>query len=276
MKKLTILGTGVSCKDPDWTNDIWATGSCFADSYADKTERIDLGFELHKVDVIRGILDKKKVQFDYNRYKTPSMVQSIYDDWSGIIDDVREFPLEDMIKYVKGRKFFTSTFAYMIVYAAMQGYKEIELNRILLSFDHEYLYEMPCIEYWCNILTQTENIHFSIPEDSEIYSNHKLYGYEPKNNAKKVQSRLKYVWHNFNERLMEYEKLLGENSTNYAIIDTLNWIRTQPDVKQIEEAYNEAKRRVKNDDPILQGIVNSLNEYRGALQLSYFYENLID
>jgi len=278
-KKLCIVGTGTSIFEPNYDDkntDIWICGTAFSSNYTDIIKRCDLGFEIHKIERMVKLYEDSKIEVDYNKYNCHIMVQNAKHILTKeIIKQPVTFPLLSVIKY-GGKRFYTSTFSYMIVYAAMLGYKDITLNGILLSADKEYIYEVPCIEYWCNLLTQRENIHFSIPEDSELFSSTKLYGYQEYRNEYNVYSRNRWLWEKFDRNLCAYEKLLADLQKNKGVKETLEYIAKNPKAEDIQKLYNECNKIANESASKIQSVINDMNMQKGALQISSFYKNLID
>jgi hypothetical protein len=279
MKKLIILGTGDSIFQPDYDNytfDIWACGTAFSSNYTKKIKRLDLGFEIHKFDRMVKIFEDAKLLVDYNKYNCPIMVQDQDDKLiNEYIEKPITFPIDEVLKF-GGKRFYTSTFSYMIVYAAMMGYKDISLYQLLMSADKEYVYEVPCVEYWCNLLTQRENINFSIPEDSELFSSYKLYGYEEYKNQYKVMSRNRWLWEKFDRNLCDYEKMLADLQKNLGVKQTLELLRNNPPADKIQMVYEESCKKSNEIAGKIQNTINDMNLQKGALQIASFYKNMIE
>lgn len=280
MKKLILLGTATSVFNPPYENqdyEFWGTGTCFGNSSTSHREikRIDLGFEIHKMDRMKKLIDEGK-DLQYNKFKCPIMVQNANDKLTReIIEKPITFPLQDMLKFA-GKKYFTSSFSYMVVYAAMLGYKDIGLYGILLCFDGEFTFQKPCIEYWCNLLTQRENIHFYVPEDSELFNSSKLYGYDEYKNEYKVKSRSKTLWDIFDKSLGEFELTTNEYQKNQGILQTLDFLQKRPSGEEIQSLYDIALKKATERGAQLKLSVNQMNQFKGALQNMYFYDDKLE
>jgi hypothetical protein len=87
----------------------------------------------------------------------------------------RVFPAEELIEYF-GRKYFTSTPAWMVAHAIWEHDKaktkktklsEIRMFGITLSTTHEYFLQRPCMEYWIG-QAEARGIKFVIPDMSTL------------------------------------------------------------------------------------------------------------
>ena len=113
---LYIIGSGMTAILHDWEapGTRWSVGSCSA--YGNK---IDLYFSLHQGQDI-GVDNQIKLG---------------------------ELPIDDIKKYA-GSDYFNNSIAYMIVYAVMNGYVDIELYGVDAEQESEYAFERPCLAYW--------------------------------------------------------------------------------------------------------------------------------
>jgi len=59
----------------------------------------------------------------------------------------KRYPIENIIEEF-GSDYFTSSVAYAIALAVYFGAEEIKLYGVALSFEGEYYFERPCVEYW--------------------------------------------------------------------------------------------------------------------------------
>jgi len=119
MKKLCIVGGGVTRDKAPYKSDcvIWSTASVGLN-----IPRCDVVFELH--DGVFSDDELNKFPAVYMRERSASVPNSL------------RFPIEDLI--VKHGKHFNGTISMMLGFAAMQGYKDIELYGIDFSSDDEY------------------------------------------------------------------------------------------------------------------------------------------
>jgi hypothetical protein len=86
-----------------------------------------------------------------------------------------KYPIDQAIKYL-GEKYFTSSFAYMLVLAVMMGFKRIECYGFDMGSGTEYHYQRPNAEYLIG-WARGRGIEVYIPEQSPLCSG-SLYAYE--------------------------------------------------------------------------------------------------
>lgn len=275
-KRLVMLGTAISCFETDWNIEkceYWATGSAFGEAHKD-VGKIDLGFEIHDIYLISKIAVERKV--DYNKFNCPVLVQNAdHVMTKQLIDNPVTFPLEDMLEYVKeinGAKFFTSTFCFMLVYAAMLGYKDVALHKILLTNDGEYFLERPGVEYWIDLLGQKEEMAFNFPEDAEMWAGSVLYGYEERPNIWKIESRRKSLWMDFMKHYYHIEYLNSSISKTAGMIDMFYAMQKEKDIKKVEGLIEESKKELEKKTVELNSSRDKYMMASGALQSQSFSE----
>lgn len=72
------------------------------------------------------------------------------------------------VEELYGSLYLTSSPAYMIAYALLQGATEIQLYGVDLSIgDHEYFWQRPCVEAWIGF-AKGRGVKFFIPEISHV------------------------------------------------------------------------------------------------------------
>jgi len=274
-KKLLFLGTAATCLDVDYDDydDIWAAGSAFGECYND-IPRIDLGFEIHPMDQM--ILIAKERNVNFNKYDCPILVQ----DENGnitkqMIDKPVTFPLDDVIAYVKEMNAslcFTSTFCYMIVYAAMMGYKDITIYKILLTSDLEYFLERPGLEYWVERLGHVEEINYIFPEDAEMWSSDILYGYEQRPNMWKLESRKKYLWDCFIKHFIDCEALNGVLNRCSGMLEMFHVMSKIGDKEQINKLVKDCRENIEKHSGKFKLSREKFMQFSGSLQTTMFHE----
>lgn len=93
-----------------------------------------------------------------------------------IADITREnFPFKECEELVGGQ-YFNNSVSYLIAYAILQGYKEIELYGMKFISDHEHRN----LEYW-NVrelifFAKGRGVKITAPYDSELFRHYELYG----------------------------------------------------------------------------------------------------
>lgn len=271
MNKLTLLGTAQSIFPVDFKEkdmEFWGTGTVFSRSIKG-IKKLDLGFEIHNGETMYKITQERDI--DYSIYKCPIMVQNAEDEWTKkIIKNPVTFPLQEVIKYA-GVKFFTSTFCYMFVYAAMMGYKDIKFSKILLCSGGEYFLERPGLEYWIEKLTQRENLTVHWDEDCELFGNEILYGYEQRPNIYKLRSYQKHLWSRLHEEFHAIENHTASINKNIGAVECYNLLKSQKldDVK-LKEMMENTKKIVKDQMKQAGEHKEKYLQFFGALQQSEY------
>jgi hypothetical protein len=92
----------------------------------------------------------------------------------GIPNSVR-YPIEEAIRFA-GRDYFTSSVAFMLALAGMEGFTEVHLYGINLAIGDEYFYEKPCAEWWIGRL-EGMGTKVYVPSASSLLKQHRRYGY---------------------------------------------------------------------------------------------------
>jgi hypothetical protein len=274
-KKLILLGTAVSCFQPDYNSndyEFWATGSSFGNEHYD-IKRIDLGFEIHPIGEIAQIAQERQV--DYNKFDCPIFVQdATHPIAKQLMNKPETFPLDDMLEYAKENnfaKYFTSSFCYMLVYAAMLGYKDISMYKILLTSDSEYFLERPGVEYWLERLGVAEDITFHFPEDAEFWSGTVLYGFEQRPNIWKLQSRKKYLWEVYMRHFYDIERLVANINRNTGMLEMFH-ILQRVDKDKVNKILEACKKGLDESSVKYRGSRDKYMQFCGALQTIQFHE----
>jgi hypothetical protein len=160
-KIVNLIGMGASLKyAPNDNGENWGVNQV----YKFKNIRLD---KLFFMDGLPHLLKREnKIDADYtfdkflkdnpkieliSKYKdmVVDATKSPIDD-TRILANINEFPLNDAVE-LAGGGYFTSTVAYMLVYAIMQGFNRIRLYGFELwsgSDANEYLYQKNCFDFW--------------------------------------------------------------------------------------------------------------------------------
>ena len=122
----------------DETYDIWVLGNRY-DRYEDK--RVTCIFEIHD--------DLSEHNAGYVKWlvdtKIPLVVGKKF-PWAG--GNVNVFPFDEAEKLL-GQTYLTSSPAYMMAKAILDGYRHIEIYGVDMAVhDHEYFWQRPCMEGW--------------------------------------------------------------------------------------------------------------------------------
>lgn len=120
-----------------------------------------------------------------------------YDVITPYIEEGIERSIAFPLKQVKDKYeflYFKSTIAYMLAYAALNGYEKVCFYDVFASGSLEWVFERPAVEYWIGVLKgQGAEIVF-MDEDTRLlggrpsFGGDILYGYET--NEKKIFEKL--------------------------------------------------------------------------------------
>lgn len=176
--KIAILGSAESTRDlapfddPSWQ--IWGLAWRFYDH-----PRMDKAFEVHNPDVWPGYVKPEIYGAWLNDPRTEDgkpidvyMLPHVAPSFPG----VKAYPTEEAEKLM-GRRYFTSSFSYMLALAIMEGATEIGLWGIDLVSDEEYIEQRPAAEYLLGI-AHAKGIKITIPENSALLKASHIYGQE--------------------------------------------------------------------------------------------------
>jgi hypothetical protein len=138
--------------------------------------RIDILFEMHNSDYWTTIIERLNNFVD----KHPN-VKIYMQEQNSQIKNCVKYPLAEVqcfINHPRMRNFLTSTIAYMVVLAIMQGYKSIEMYGIHMSSEEEeYSLQRECMSTLLGF-AWGKGVDFWLPEQSDIMKSDHLYGYE--------------------------------------------------------------------------------------------------
>lgn len=104
----------------------------------------------------------------------PVFVNTVPDGWPAT---VKAFPRKEL--EAKYGTYFTSTPAWMLVWAIEQGYNEIHIYGIHLATEWEYLKQRPCMEYWIRH-AMDRGVKIILPAKCPLLKSQHVYAYEPK------------------------------------------------------------------------------------------------
>lgn len=93
-------------------------------------------------------------------------------------ENVSIYPFERVFSEF-GRKYLTSSCAYMMALAIAEGYERIEVYGVDLAVDdNEYFYQRPCMEYWIGV-ADGRGIEVVLPDACPVAKSAHLYGVQP-------------------------------------------------------------------------------------------------
>ena len=182
---IIILGTASTLISTPWDledTDYWACAPVITHRVS-KTgplvvegHRIDAIFEMHNSDYWITIIER------LNTFVSKNPDVKIYMQEQNVqIKNCVKYPLSEVqsfINHPRLRKFFTSTIAYMIILAIMQGYKSIEMYGIHMSSEEEeYSLQRECVSTLLGF-AWGKGVDFWLPDQSDVMKSDHLYGYE--------------------------------------------------------------------------------------------------
>lgn len=202
--------------------ELWTLNHAFIVKDFPKVTRL---FELHKKywylrkEVPRCVaygkwLSEKQpfpIYMQYKRKEVPSSVKFPLD--AVIKDCLSGFVEQDEDKKETIRKYFTSSFAYMMALAIHEKFDTIEIYGIDMENNTEYSYQRPCAEFWIG-LALGRGIKVILQKPCEL-CDAVLYGYE---NVPYIDiNRLKEIHRIYQARYDEYYVRMGEIAKQLAL-----------------------------------------------------------
>lgn len=169
-KKVALVGFAsntlhnVPWDDP--TFEVWGMNQ----GHMNFPRRGDRWFEMHSPEFTADVRDPQYIPW-LAKLDIPVYMIEVKDEFPTSL----RYPIEDAIKYA-GRDYFTSTVAFMLALAAMEGFEEIHLYGINLAIGDEYFYEKPCAEWWLGYLAG-KGIKIYVPHASSLLKQYLRYGY---------------------------------------------------------------------------------------------------
>lgn len=176
--KLAIVGASMLKDDPppleDHAWDVWGCNSLWR-RHLDKHGRFraDCWWEMHPI-----AAQTEQELNDMDQCPVPLYVLGdtpLY----GNLKHWITYPLDQIREAFGERDYFTSTFAYQVPLAILQGYKEIGLWGVELwqGSTREARVELPCLNYWLGV-AKGKGITVTLPGYSKLLWHEHLYGYD--------------------------------------------------------------------------------------------------
>jgi hypothetical protein len=135
--------------------------------------RFDYLFDMHHPDVMRSFSRSKEGHWDFLKGTDQPVIT---------LEQIPEiptsvaYPLDEVMERF-GTKYFTSTVAYQLAWAAIRDYDEVHIYGVNFIGREEYEYQRACTEYWIGLL-RGMGIKVHVPETSCLLQSGFLYGYE--------------------------------------------------------------------------------------------------
>lgn len=169
--KVAIVGFAASSRadapydDPTWS--IWGLNQLYR-----WVPRADRHFEIH-ANFMDAVVDGTDYRGWLRRCSLPIYMTQRQPD----IPNSVTYPLQRVIKDLEV-DYFTSTIAYEIALAIVEGFKEIALYGVDLIVNEEWAHQKPCVEFLLG-LANGRGITTTIPRTSAVCKMTHRYGYEP-------------------------------------------------------------------------------------------------
>jgi hypothetical protein len=170
-KKVAIVGFAsntmhlVPWQDPEW--ELWGLNQ----GAMNFQRRADRWFEMHQPEFTEDVRDPQYLKWLYEAVGCPVYMVETRKD---VPTSVR-YPIEAAIK-LTGRDYFTSSIAYMIALAILEGFQEIAIYGVNLAIGGEYFHQKPNAEWWIGI-AEGRGIKVYVPQAASLLKQHARYGY---------------------------------------------------------------------------------------------------
>ena len=206
-KKVAIIGFATNSLHltPWWdpTFELWGLNQ----AYMHFKRRGDRWFEMHSPEHVQDARDPQYMEF-LRQCPVPIYMLDCRVD----IPKSMRYPIEAAIQ-LAGRDYFTSSIAFMIAVAVMEGFEEIHLYGINLAIGDEWFYEKACAEWWIGF-AEGRGIKVYVPQASSLCKQYARYGYAPEARPNALtksllQSRQMQYRAKCEELLRDYHTQLG-------------------------------------------------------------------
>ncbi len=171
-KKVALVGFAtntlhlVPWNDPEF--ELWGLNQ----GYLHMHRRADRWFEMHLPEATADVRDPAYLNWLGAVREFPIyMIQT-----DRAIPNAVRFPIEAAITYHDGLDYFTSSPAFMLALAGMEGFEEIHLYGINLAIGDEYFFEKACAEEWIGFL-RGKGVKVYVPSASSLLKQYRRYGY---------------------------------------------------------------------------------------------------
>ncbi len=169
-KKVALVGFAtntlhlVPWDDPEF--EVWGMNQ----GHLNFPRRADRWFEMHMPEATADVRDPNYLTF-LQQLTIPVYMIQTYDAYPTSV----KFPIEEAMR-VAGRDYFTSTPAFMMALAYLEGFTEVHLYGINLAIGDEYFYEKACAEWWIGFL-EGKGVKVYVPSASSLLKQFRRYGY---------------------------------------------------------------------------------------------------
>lgn len=165
MKRVCIAGTSRTLKQvprdiPDL--EFWVVTNMYK-----ITKGYNRIFQIHQ--------NKDLDETDINELSNIQVPVYMQDHRSDIPTSVK-YPFDEVVKWA-GRKLFQSSIDYMIALALYEGYEEIYLYGVDMTFAEEYGYQKPSCQYWLG-RAEGMGVKIFLPDNCDLLKTYYDYGYQ--------------------------------------------------------------------------------------------------
>jgi hypothetical protein len=233
----------------DEDTEIWSLNEAGVKSWM---KRWDRWFQLHPpANFTRSNNQNDPHHFDWLKAQTkPIYMQDVYD----YIPASVKYPLDEVKAKYGG--YFTSTAAFMLALAMLEGFERIEIFGISMGSQTEYHYQRANFEYMIG-LARGLGFEVELLPQTPLCKG-QLYGYESLEVSFRQQLEYKRIDLENQQKLAEQEAL--RLTGRFTELDDL--LRTRPTVAQMEERHNELANNLNQaaaNSNFLMGQVAGLN-----------------
>lgn len=222
-KKVAIIGFAtntlhlVPWQDPAF--ELWGLNQ----GYVNFHRRPERWFEMHTPEYTADVRDPEYLPW-LTQCPVPLYMIQRYDEYPSSV----RYPIEEAIRFA-GRDYFTSSIAFMLAIAGMEGFEEIHIYGVNLAIGDEYFYEKPCCEWWIGLL-QGMGRKIVVPTASSLLKQYMRYGYNPSRTPNAMTKAL------LQGRTEEYQRQQQAKLNEYHIL--IGAMREAEQLKQIAEGLD--------------------------------------
>jgi len=234
-------------------------------------KRWDAWFQLHSMNYLKKCIGQSDGDRDHYEWLTkkhdfPLYCSEVFPEFPSSV----RFPIEEVRK--RYGNFYTSTFAYMMAVAMLQGYKHIEAYGFEMAAGTEYYYQRDSAEYFMG-LAQDWNIGHPKDEPYTIYLpdachllKGKLYAFGNVDVGLRQQYEFRraYLEKQFVAERTKYNTILGY----YYQMEDL--AKTYPDLQDLAD---KKQKELQQQNDVMQLINGSILESKESLKIWGDYYN---
>ena len=151
----------------------------------------------------------------------------------------RLFATEAAIQ-IGGRDYFTSSIAYMIAVALLDGFQEIAIYGVNLAIGDEWFYQKACAEWWIG-LAEGKGVAVYVPSASALLKQYARYGYAQESTPNALtrvmlNGRINHYRAKCEELLRDYHVQLGAMRESESLLQAVEGLEHGADLIAISPA----------------------------------------